>query len=122
MSHEPPVPSGNQSPYPLQEAPHAPQPPAAPPLPGAMPDAVPPAIVAATTPLAPAPVTIAPAPPQVPAPSPSRSPLGSPSSRALPVGRIVGAAAGAGAVVFGIAALLFPRAPAKPRKGKRRRK
>ena len=112
MSHEPPVPSGNQSPYPIQEPPHAPQPPAAPPVPVAAPDPVPPAIVAATTPLAPAPVTVAP-----------KTPTATPSpSRALPVGRIVGAAAGAGAVVFGIAALLFPRAQAKPKKGKRRKK
>lgn len=68
MSHEPPVPPGNQSIYPIKEPPHPPAPPPVPARP-----------VAATT------------------------------RGRLPIGRIVGAAAGAGALAFGIAALLFPR-------------
>lgn len=106
MSHEPPVPPGNQSPFPIQEPPHPP----------AVPEVVPP--IVAVAPPAPKPEARpdpAPRPPSKPAPIEARV-------RRLKPGRIVGAAAGAGAVAFGIAALLFPgkSAAKKParRKGK----
>lgn len=120
MSHEPPVPPGNQSPFPTHAAPQASDAESPPPLPVTPPVLVPPAIVAATTPLAPAPVTVAPRGTSTP-PAATK-----PASSSVPLGRIVGAAAGAGALVFGIAALLFPRAQAtsakRPAKGKRRKK
>jgi hypothetical protein len=85
MTHSPPVPPGNQSPYPLQEPPHPPSPPSP--------------------------------------PTAKDEGWASPSpKRGWSVGRIVGAAAGVGAIAIGIAAVLFPReAPAKG-KGKKSKK
>lgn len=85
-SHEPPVPPGNQSPYPIQEPPHA----------HAGPSVEPVTIASVATPS-----------PAVPTSSPATA--STPARRKLPIGTIASAAAGAGAIAFGIAALLFPR-------------
>jgi hypothetical protein len=116
MSHEPPVPPGNTSPYPIQEPPHADD---APTL------AVAPATVPATSPAAP-PATapqgqVAPAP-LASAAAPAEPAVAPAAKRRVPGGVIVTGLLGVGAVVAGVTALLFgnkeaaakPRARAKP--------
>ncbi len=110
MSHTPPVPPGNQSPFPIQEPPHAPTEPE-----------IPVAAAAGST----APEKTAPEKTGEPealvktAAEPSQSSDGEgwaapEAKRGWSLGRIVGAAAGVGAVAIGVAAVLFPReAPAK---------
>ena len=79
MTHTPPVPPGNTSPFPLQEPPHAPAPPTA--------------------------TTADDDGWATPEPKHGWS-----------LGKIVGAAAGVGAIAIGVAAVLFPReAPASPK-------
>lgn len=83
MTHTPPVPPANTSPYPIVEPPH---------------------------------------PPSPPAPSkPSASEEWAEPTRGWSLGRIVGAAAGVGAIAFGVAAVLFPR-EGKPDPKKKKRK
>ncbi len=87
MTHTPPVPPGNQSPYPIQEPPHPPAPPAPP---------------------------VASSSSSSDAPDSSEGWATPEAARGWSLGRIVGAAAGIGAVAIGVAAVLFPReAPAK---------
>jgi hypothetical protein len=102
MSHEPPVPPGNQSPYPIQEPPHT----------HAEPTLEPVTIASVATPVR-----------HGPAPAPS-SATAEPKKRGLPIGTIASAAAGAGAIAFGVAALLFPRkgAAAEKKKGTKRKR
>jgi hypothetical protein len=105
MSHEPPVPPGNQSPYPIQEPPHPP----------AEPKVEPVTIPSVATPVR---HTPAPAPTAKPASAETRS-----KTRRLPLGTIASAAAGAGALAFGVAALLFPRSgPVTKKKGAKKTK
>ncbi|QNE33129.1 hypothetical protein F1C10_15195 [Sphingomonas sp. NBWT7] len=87
MTHTPPVPPGNQSPYPIQEPPHAAD--AAPAIP----------TTSAAKPTAPAIADDNAADEWAPSASPARWSLGT----------IVGAAAGVGAIAIGVAAILFPR-------------
>lgn len=100
MSHEPPVPPGNQSPYPIQEPPHVHAEPAVEPV----------TIASVATPVR-----------HVPAPAPSAATV-EPKKRGLPLGTIASAAAGAGAIAFGVAALLFPRKGAAANKKGTKRK
>lgn len=83
MTHTPPVPPANTSPYPIQEPPHPPSPPA---------------------------------PPQR-----KTEEWAEPERRGWSVGRIIGAAAGVGAIAIGVAAVLFPRED-KPEPKKKKRK
>ncbi|WBH17342.1 hypothetical protein [Sphingomonas radiodurans] len=81
MTHTPPVPPANTSPFPIQEPPHPPS--------SAMNDADGWAVA--------------------------------PAKRGWSLGRMLGAAAGVGAIVIGVTAVLFPReAPAKPKAKKKR--
>ena len=108
MSHEPPVPPGNTSPYPIQEPPHTDEAPslAATPAPVAAP-AVP---AAPEGQVAPAPLGSVAAPAR-----PAAAPV---ARRRIPGGVLVTGLLGAGAVVAGVTALLFgnKEAPAKPRR------
>ncbi len=80
MTHTPPVPPGNQSPYPIQEPPHPPSPPKA------------------------------------------TEEWAEPASGGWSLGKIVGAAAGIGAIAIGVAAVLFPRdGKPQPKKKKSRK-
>lgn len=107
MTHTPPVPPGNTSPFPLQEPPHVDAPEqAAPPAPEAL---VPPVTQQGQV----APVTVAPvATPAVPSAAPA------PKQRRIPGSVIVTGLLGAGAVVAGVTALLFgnKEAEAQPRR------
>lgn len=124
MSHTPPVPPGNQSPFPIQEPPHAP---------------AGPEVTVATAPVK---AQADPARPAAPATTASdtsadragaaggQQPAASDQSdgwampaakRSWSMGRIVGAAAGVGAIAIGVAAVLFPR-EGKPQPGKKKRK
>jgi hypothetical protein len=82
MTHTPPVPPGNTSPYPIQEPPHPPAPP----------------------------VSTKPA-----------EEWAEPAKRGWSIGKIVGAAAGVGAIAIGVAAVLFPRDNPPATKKKKRK-
>ena len=71
---------------------------------------------------APYPIAEPPHPPSRPsAPQPSASEEWAEPSRGWSLGRIVGAAAGVGAIAIGVAAVLFPR-ESKPEQKKKKRK
>ncbi|WP_406875795.1 hypothetical protein [Sphingomonas sp. 179-A 2A2 NHS] len=102
MSHTPPVPPGNQSPFPIQEPPHAP--------------------TESEIPVAAAPEATGPensgpektGEPEALVKTAAKTSQPSDDAEGWSLGRIVGAAAGVGAVAIGVAAVLFPReAPAK---------
>ncbi|WP_085810673.1 hypothetical protein [Sphingomonas sp. TZW2008] len=114
MTHTPPVPPGNQSPYPIQEPPH-------------VADAVPVATAspaATTAPAATKGSSDTPAAPAIANDDDREEWAPSPSPARWSVGTIVGAAAGVGAIAIGVAAILFPRdsaASTKPKSGGKRK-
>lgn len=113
MSHEPPVPPGNTSPYPVQEPPHAH---------AAEPDMAPPSVAVAPASVAGeqrAPATLpADATPVAPASAPAPA---APPRRRIPGGVIVTGVLGVGAVVAGVTALLFGNKDATPPRPRRRK-
>lgn len=111
MSHTPPVPPGNQSPFPIQEPPHAPTEPEIPVA--AAPEATGPENSGLEKTGEPEALVKTAA--KTSQPSDDAEGWAAPEAkRGWSLGRIVGAAAGVGAVAIGVAAVLFPReAPAK---------
>ncbi|MDF2605407.1 hypothetical protein [Sphingomonas sp.] len=101
MTHTPPVPPGNQSPFPIQEPPHTPTTPEAPSAKqeSGKPDSAKPAAAKAA----------------------GSDEWAAPAKRRWSLGKIAGATAGIGAIAIGVAAVLFPRDSApEPKKKKRK--
>lgn len=100
MTHTPPVPPGNQSPFPIQEPPH--------------------------TPTASATAGSATSSSKASTPTPNSSSSkgdewAEPGKRRWSLGKIIGATAGVGAIAIGVAAVLFPRDTApEPKKKKQK--